>query len=461
MAEKKRRGDEMKISFNALNKSYAPKPKTPSRFGLGIGFTLLYLACAVPAVFATEASQSNSQVEALFVTDYVSEAIPIPDTRMCVYKVSIGGSDEQPEAEVIEVVFDAYEYWRSTLSVDPTVQNYAEADDFYSLELRGGGLEYYPEHNTAVFTLNRNLFREGKIDDSMCFVFGDEGKGQFCMVDVSPGRYYVPGFIVREEKLYVSLFDPFTPCEMIVFETKAPSQANVSNDYVNFYAERILWTEGDSIFFEQMFPVSVNSVPSEEEKAKYEKTKRVQLPLVPSKPFPPHRKIWVLEENKEDCLVLREHQAVGISSFEKEGFQAVVTIMKEKNKEGVNPVVWEEEPYTAPEEPALKHKIATTPEYSLWSTESGTVCKIENGQRSTVKLDLEQDEQVFLVKNKAFIKKRFAHNFAELQICDTETLFSSTKSEREASSVTLKIDNEKLREDINGLRLIMPVAPKK
>jgi hypothetical protein len=452
----------MKISVNARNKSSFTKTKTAAPLGLGIVLAFLYLVCAVPGVFAVEASQSNSQIETLVVTDYISDAdrrgtMP-PDTRISVYRVNIAGVDERPQAEVVEVVFDAYEYWKSALSVDPTVANYQNADDYFNLSLSGRGLEYFPEHNIAAFGLRKFRYPEGEISNSMCFVFGN---GQFYMVDVSPERFYVPGFIVRDEKLYVSLFDPFTPCEMIVFETKTPSQASVSNDYMNFYAERILWTEGDLIFFNQMFPVSVNSVPSEEEKAQYEKTKRVQLPLVPSKPFPPHQKIWVLEANKEDRLVLREHRAVGISSLEKEGFQAVVTIMKEKNEDGVNPVVWEEEPYSAPQkEPADKYKIASTPEYSLWRTESGSVCKVENGKRSTVALDLDQDEQVFLVKNKAFIKKQQAHDFAELQICDTETLFSSTKSEREALSKTLKIDNEKLREDINGLRLIMPVASK-
>lgn len=459
----------MKRLFHSLSlkyhKSYVPKPKTPSRFGLSIGFALLYLACVVPVVFAIEMPQRNAQIEALFVTDYISESnrrgSPPPDTRISVYRINIVGPDERPRAEVVEIVFDAYEYWRSALSVDPTIAGYQNADGFYNLSFSGPGLEYYPEHNIAVFGLRKSRFPEGEISNSMCFVFGDEINGQFSMIDVSSKRFYVPGFVVRDQKLYVSLFDPFTPCEMIVFETKTPSQAGVSNDYMNFYAERILWTEGDLIFFNQMFPVSVNSVPSEEEKAQYEKTKRVQLPLVPSKPFPPHQKVWVLEANKEDRLVLREHRAVGISSLEKEGFQAVVTIMKEKNEDGVNPVVWEEEPYIAPKkEPPLKHKIAATPEYSLWRTESENVCKIENGQRSTVALDLEQDEQLFLVKNKAFIKKRYADDFAELQICDTETLFSSTKSEREALSKTLKIDNEKLREDINGLRLIMPVASK-
>ncbi|NLO33023.1 MAG: hypothetical protein GX117_06665, partial [Candidatus Hydrogenedentes bacterium] len=338
----------MKISVNARNKSSFTKTKTAAPLGLGIVLAFLYLVCAVPGVFAVEASQSNSQIETLVVTDYISDAdrrgtMP-PDTRISVYRVNIAGVDERPQAEVVEVVFDAYEYWKSALSVDPTVANYQNADDYFNLSLSGRGLEYFPEHNIAAFGLRKFRYPEGEISNSMCFVFGN---GQFYMVDVSPERFYVPGFIVRDEKLYVSLFDPFTPCEMIVFETKTPSQASVSNDYMNFYAERILWTEGDLIFFNQMFPVSVNSVPSEEEKAQYEKTKRVQLPLVPSKPFPPHQKIWVLEANKEDRLVLREHRAVGISSLEKEGFQAVVTIMKEKNEDGVNPVVWEEEPYSA------------------------------------------------------------------------------------------------------------------
>ena len=456
----------MNIFVNPRNKSCVPRTNIVTWLGLGIGCVFLYLACAVPAVFAAEMSKSNAQMEVLFVTDYISVADrrggPPPDTRISVYRVNIAGLDEQLKAEVVEVVFDAYEYWRSALSVDPTIAGYQNADGFYNLSFSGSGLEYYPEHNIAVFGLRKSRFPEGEISNSMCFIFGGEGNGQFSMVDVSPGRFYVPGFIVREEKLYVSLFDPFIPCEMIVFETKTPAQASVSDDYMNFYARRVLWTEGVSIFFTQLFPVSVNSVPTEEEKAQYEKTKRVQLPIVPSKPFPPHQKLWVLEENKEDRLVLREHQAVGISSFEKEGFQAVVTIMKEKNADGVNPVIWEEESYIAPKkEQSLKHKIASTPEYSLWRTESGTICKIENGQRSTIALDLEQDERLFLVKNKAFIKKQYAHDFAELQVCDTETLFNSTKSERTASSVTLEIDNKDLREDINGLQLIMPIAPPK
>ena len=461
----------MKISVNARNKSSFTKTKTAAPLGLGIVLAFLYLVCAVPGVFAVEASQSNSQIETLVVTDYISDAdrrgtMP-PDTRISVYRVNIAGVDEQPQAEVVEVLFDAYEYWRSALSVDPTVANYQNADDFYNLSLGVRGLEDYPEHNIAVFGLLKERPGEkGYFGNSMCFIFADGRSEPFCMVDLNPERLYRPGFVTREEELYISIFSSATPCDLLVFPANNPSHIRATDDYVNFYASPMLSTEGAAIFFTQTFPFFTNLAPSEEEKAQYEKSKRVQLPLVPSKPFPPYRKPWVLEANEEDRLVLREipptERNPSIGPLAKEGFRALVTIMKEKNEDGVNPVVWEEEPYSAPKkEPALEHKIASTPEYSLWRTESGAVCKVENGQRSTVALDLEQDEQLFLVKNKAFIKKQQAHDFAELQICDTVTLFNSTKSEREALSTTLKIDNEKLREDINGLRLIMPVAPKK
>jgi len=457
----------MKISVNTLNKSYVPRTKTLARFDLGIGLAFLYLACAVPEIFAAEASQSNSQIETLFVTDYISDAdrrgSPPPHTRISVYRVNIAGVDEQPQAEVVEVLFDAYEYWRSALSVDPTVANYQNADDFYNLSLDVWGLEDYPEHNIAVFGLLKERPGEkGYFGNSMCFIFADGRSEPFCMVDLNPERLYRPGFVTREEELYISIFSSATPCDLLVFPANNPSHIRATDDYVNFYASPMLSTEGAAIFFTQTFPFFTNLAPSEEEKAQYEKSKRVQLPLVPSKPFPPYRKPWVLEANEEDRLVLREipptERNPSIGPLAKEGYRALVTIMKEKNEAGVNPVIWEEEPYTATKEPADKYKIASTPEYSLWRTESGTIRKYEKGKRSTIELDIEAGEHVFLVNNKAFIKTWSANYSAELRVCDTETLFSSTKSEREALSKTLKIDNEKLREDINGLLLIMPVA---
>lgn len=441
-------------------------PKTASRFGLGIGFILLYLACAVPAICATEASQ---KIEALFVTDYRSDAdskgTPAPTTRIRVYRVNIAGVDEQPQAEVVEVLFDAYEYWRSTLSVDPTVENYQNADDFYNLSLGVRGLEDYPEHNIAVFGLLKERPGEkGYFGNSMCFIFADGRSEPFCMVDLNPERLYWPGFVTREDGLYISIFSTDVPCELLVFPANNPSRIRATDDYVNFYADPRLWTEGVSIFFYQAPPLSSSSKFSEEERARYLKENTVQISLMPSQPFPPYHKEWMLEANKKDRLVLREippsTKRPSIGPLAKEGFRALVTIMKEKNADGVNPVIWEEEPYTATKEPADKYKIASTPEYSLWRTESGTIRKYEKGQRSTVALDIEAGEHVFLVNNKAFIKTWSANYSAELQVCDTETLFSSTKSEREALSKTLKIDNENLREDINGLRLIMPVVSK-
>lgn len=459
----------MKLSVNTLNKSYATRTKTAFRFGLGISFTFLYLTCAVPPVFATEASQGNSQIEALFVTDYISSAdrrgSPPPDTRLRVYRVNIDGIDEQPRAEVVEVVFDAYEYWKSTLSVDPRVANYQKADDFFNLSLGVGGLEDYPKHNIAVFGLLKYRPGEGFFERSMCFIFADGRSEPFCMVDLNPERLYHPGFVIREDGLYISIFSIDNPCELLVFPANSPSHIRSSDDYVNFYAGRTLWTEGESVFFYQVPPVSSSSEFSEEERAQYYKENTVQISLKPSKPFPPYLKDWTLVANKEDRLVLREippsENRPLIGPLTKEGFRALVTIMKEKNKEGVNPVVWEEEPYTATKEPGDKYKIASTPEYSLWRTESGTVRKYENGKRSTIELDIAPGVQVFLVNNKAFIKTWSADYSVEVQICDMETLFSSTKSKREALSTTLKIDNEDLREDINGLRLIMPVASKK
>ena len=459
----------MKISVNARNKSYVTKKKTAVPLGMGIGFAFLCLSCAVPEGGAAEASQSKLKIEALFVTDYISEAdwkgTPPPDTRISVYRVNIVGPDEQPQAEVVEIVFDAYEYWRSALSVDPKVANYQNAADFYNLSLGVRGLEDYLEYNIAVFELLKSRQDEGYFGNGMCFIFADGRSEPFCMVDLNPERLYRPGFVTRNDVLYISIFSKDSPCELLVFPANNPSLIRVTNDYVNFYAGPTLWTEGESLFFYQIPPLSSSLEFSKEERAQYFKENTVQISLKPSKSFPPYLKDWVLVANKEDCLVLREippsESRPIIGPLAKEGFRALITIMKEKNEEGVNPVVWEEEPYSAPKkELALEHKIASTPEYSLWRTESGAVCKVENGQRSTVALDLEQDEQLFLVKNKAFIKKQQAHDFAELQICDTVTLFNSTKSEREALSTTLKIDNEKLREDINGLRLIMPVASK-
>jgi len=201
----------MKISVNTLNRTHVTKTKTVARFGLGIGFILQYLACAVPVVFAEEASQSNSQIEALFVTDYRSDAevkgTPPPNTRIRVYKVNIAGVDGQPRAEVVEVVFDAYEYWRSALSVDPTVANYHHATDFFNLSLGVRGLEDYPEHNITVFELLKERPGEkGYFERSMCFIFADGRSEPFYMVDLNPERLYHPGFVTREDGLYIHIF---------------------------------------------------------------------------------------------------------------------------------------------------------------------------------------------------------------------------------------------------------------
>jgi hypothetical protein len=412
-------------------------------------------------------ASTGSENAFIFVTDYdptTEASVFLPDSRLRVYECDLEESAQGAEVKSSRVVFDLFEYWKNTISYLPSsASEYLRGvEGYYRLERGISRVEYSQKHNIAWFELQKRYpDKVTSFEQMMCFVRGDSAEGtNFFMVNVHPKRSYSVGFVDRPEGVYVSLLDIQTPCEMRVFNLDEPEGIRVTTNYLDFYGDKVLLTEGDMIYFRQGFPILLadNLSPSPEERVPYEKSARVRLPLQLDRPFPPYLKRWIVEANLPDRLVLREFpplkdDRVGVEiRLDKADHQAVVTIMKEKNAQGLNPVVWDEEVFT----PSVRgDKLGSTSKYDLKRTDAGEILRVEKGGKSSTKVDVEKGTHVLPAGDRVFTRKSW--NSEGLRMYREDDFFNASKAERASASASVTIHDKGLREDMKGLLRIMPV----